>query len=73
MNWIIKWLGFRSSHLSQREIDEDAQRLIAEYGANAENRARSDVERAQWTKGHSTAVERSERILKAVQKELKRH
>ncbi len=54
--------------IPQEEIDREARQLIADHGANALSVAQGHVQRSQWSKGRSDKIERSKRVLKAVEK-----
>lgn len=62
---------FKPKHtIPQSEIDEEARRLIVEYGDGAIEAAEMNVQRAQWAKGKSDSRERAARVLKAVRKAM---
>jgi len=56
----------RGYTIPQSQIDEEARRLIVEYGDGAVEAAEGLVQRSQWAKGKNDSRERYARILKAV-------
>ena len=59
--------------IPQEEIDNEARQLIADHGGDALSVAEGHVERSQWAKGGSDKIERSRRVLKAVERSAEFH
>ena len=54
--------------IPQEEIDREARQLLADHGADALSVAQGNAERSQWSKGRGNKIERSWRVLKAVER-----
>lgn len=59
--------------IPQEEIDREASQLIADHGPDALSVAQGNAERSQWAKGRSDKIERSRRVLKAVERSAEFH
>ncbi len=59
--------------IPQEEIDCEARQLITDYGGDALSVAQGNVMRSQWAKGKRDKIERSRRVLKAVEKSAELH